>query len=241
MYDICTTTSPKTGNFFDLSPLLHHDWTVPGLDYNFNFSISFCGPLSHPADSTTVYSDLETDHEAQNSASASYTDSTTGQTYSLGKSDTHPFFRGRELVLEYHGGSFCREPTTGKLTGLRKSGLVSFKCDHEMTHHVISPTLVGQLSDCAYFFEVKTPHACAVSNQEQSMQPVTIFVFIVVVATIVGLISSQLGKGGKFQLFDGKGGPIGDRVKRVALLLWVVILRIVMAPFRVVKSRRLPL
>ncbi|KAG5368843.1 hypothetical protein CJU90_1076 [Yarrowia sp. C11] len=107
-----------------------------------------------------------------------------------------------------------------------------------MTHHIISPTLVGQLSDCAYFFEVKTPHACAVSNQEQSMQPVTIFVFIVVVATIVGLVSSQLGKGGKLQ-FDG--GRIGERVKRVVMLLWVFVLRIVMAPFRGVKSRRLPL
>lgn len=71
------------------------------------------------------------------------------------------------------------------------------------------------------------------------MQPVTIFVFIVVVATIVGLISSQLGKGGKLQFFDG--GRFGDRIKRVVMLLYVVVLRIVMAPFRVVKSRRLPL
>ncbi|KAG5360937.1 putative mannose 6-phosphate receptor-like protein [Yarrowia sp. B02] len=238
MHEICTTTSPKTGNFFDLSPLLHHDWHVPGLDYGSNFSISFCGPLTGLSDdSNTQYTDLETDHESQNSASASYTDEATGKTYSLGKSDSHPFFRGRELVLEYHGGSFCRDPS-GKVTGLRKSSVVNFKCDHEMTHHVLSPALVGQLSDCAYFFEVKTPHACAVLNQEQSMQPVTIFFFIVAVAGIVGFISSQLGKGGKLQ-FDSS--RIGQRIKRVLMLLWVVVLRIVMAPFRVVKSRRLPL
>lgn len=232
-HELCTTTSPKTGNFFDLSPLLHHDWTVPGLDYGYNFSISFCGPLSHSQD--VVYTDLETDHESQNSASASYTDTNTGETFSLGKSDTHPFFRGRELVLEYHGGSFCRD-SSGRVSSLRKSCLVSFKCDHEMTHHVMSPTLVGQLSDCAYFFEVKTPHACVVSNQEQSMQPVTIFVCIVVVATIVVFVSNQLGKGKS--VFDGR---LGERVKRVLLLVYVIVVRIIMAPFRVVKSRRLPL
>lgn len=49
----CTVTSPHSGNFFDLRPLIripgktpsHTDWLAKGLDYNSNFTINICAPV----------------------------------------------------------------------------------------------------------------------------------------------------------------------------------------------------
>lgn len=228
--DQCSTTSPKTGNFFDLSPLIagvdRPDWQVPGLDYGYNFTLNFCAPLAH--------NDGPFEDAVPLAVSASYTDDH-GVKYSLGRSDTHPFFRGRELVLEYHGGSFCLDPL-GQNSGIRKSALVSFKCDHQMSHEA-SATLVGHLSECAYFFEVKTPHACAVMNEEQTMAPVGVFLLIVVVAAIVVVVSNSRGS---FIHLTTRHRHLNE-AKKVFLMVWNLLVRIATTPFRVVKSRRLPL
>lgn len=49
----CTATSPTSGNFFDLRPLIRTagnkardtDWVAKGLDYNANFTINICAPV----------------------------------------------------------------------------------------------------------------------------------------------------------------------------------------------------
>lgn len=49
----CTVTSPQTGNFFDLRPLIRSpgktpsqtDWLAKGLDYSANFTINICAPV----------------------------------------------------------------------------------------------------------------------------------------------------------------------------------------------------
>lgn len=82
---------------------------------------------------------------------------------------TLPRFRGRKLVLAYENGSPCPDAPA-----YRKSSLMSLMCDHEQFSKP-SVSFVGQMNDCAYFFEVRTAAACATINQAQALGPGAVF------------------------------------------------------------------
>jgi cation-dependent mannose-6-phosphate receptor len=51
---------------------------------------------------------------------------------------------------------------------------MSLMCDHEQFQKP-SVSFVGQMNDCAYFFEVRTAAACATINQAQALGPGAVF------------------------------------------------------------------
>jgi len=77
-------------------------------------------------------------------------------------------FRGRQVVLEYKGGSPC----PGK-TDYRKSMIMSFLCDQDISSEA-AISFTGQLNECSYFFQVRTLWACP-TIQETDVSPLAIF------------------------------------------------------------------
>ncbi|KAH8153224.1 uncharacterized protein LAJ45_02811 [Morchella importuna] len=175
----CTATSPTSGNFFDLRPLIRTtekksadtDWVAKGLDYNANFTINICAPVL--ADVTQVEG---IKGDAKKNVSAFYEKD--GEMYSIGSVSTDLHFRGRKLVIEYTDGSPC--PDAPKL---RKSTLMSLMCDRDMLQKA-AVSFVGQANECAYFFEVRTASACP-TVKIQALGPVSVFGIIGLVAAIV--------------------------------------------------------
>jgi hypothetical protein len=51
---------------------------------------------------------------------------------------------------------------------------MSLMCDHEAFTKP-SVAFVGQINECAYFFEVRTAAACATINQAQALGPAAVF------------------------------------------------------------------
>lgn len=165
----CTVVSPQTSNFFDLRPLIRTvprtppatDWQARGHDYGSNFSLNICAPVL-----SDVSGAVSIPPAKVSNISAFYVTPLDDKIYSIGSVSTAPYFRGRKLILEYSDGSPC--PTEP----LKKSTLMSLLCDRDLTKPVIS--FVGQLNDCAYFFEVRTAAACP-AVRTQALGPVTVF------------------------------------------------------------------
>ncbi|KAF5103630.1 hypothetical protein D0Z03_000102 [Geotrichum reessii] len=203
----CTATSHASGHFFDLRKLIKAypvettDWVVRGQDfYPANFTLNICAPLLMPLDhllenassnriagedSDTLSTTAVAAAAANVSTIASYAD---GSVRSLGTVSTAPRFRGRNLVLEYTGGSPCLNPD-GTLTQLRASTLISFKCSHE---DISTISFVGSPDHCAYYFEARSIHACPAADETHSMAPVSMFLVILLVALAVYMAASFL-------------------------------------------------
>ncbi|KAI5853464.1 mannose-6-phosphate receptor binding domain-containing protein [Tricharina praecox] len=175
----CTVTSPFSENFFDLRKLRRlpdmlppqADWHVKGLDYGANFSINICGP---------VLTEISPEGANDDAVGAFYEKN--GTVYSIGSASISPHFRGRKLVLSYENGSPCPDAPN-----YRKSTLMSLMCDHEQFRKP-SVSFVGQMNDCAYFFEVRTAFACATINQAQALGPGAVFGAIMGVFAVVYLV-----------------------------------------------------
>lgn len=131
---------------------------------------------------------ISTSFSANVSAVITYQD---GTIKSLGMSNHRPYFRGRNLLLEYHNGSPC-VGLDGTLNGLRMSTLISFKCDHDIQATHAGLSFLGSPDNCSYFFEARSVHACPSTNQEQSMAPVPIFLIIFSIAVLVWALASIL-------------------------------------------------
>ena len=74
-----------------------------------------------------------------------------------------PIFRGRKLVLNYTNGSPCPGDwnTASKNSSVRtKSTIMSFLCDRDATANTATPSFVGTMDSCTYFFEVRSSAAC---------------------------------------------------------------------------------
>lgn len=127
-------------------------------------------------------------NSANVSAVARYGD---GTIKSLGTASSTPYFRGRNLLLEYHNGSPCIGPD-GSATGLKMSTLISIKCDHDLAASHAAISFIGSPDNCTYFFEARSVHACPASNKEESMAPVPIFLVFCGVAVLVYALASML-------------------------------------------------
>lgn len=145
------------------------------------------------------------------SAVVSFSD---GTIKSLGTSNYQPYFRGRNLLLEYHDGSPCVD-ANGNLTGLRMSTLISFKCDHDTAASHAGISFLSSPDNCTFFFEARSVHACPSTNKEQSMAPVPIFLIILGVAVLVYALASILlqpftsGRKGFSDIKSSKNGKYG--------------------------------
>jgi cation-dependent mannose-6-phosphate receptor len=76
---------------------------------------------------------------------------------------SEPFFRGRKLVLNYTNGSPCPGDwnTASKNSSVRtKSTIMSFLCDRDAPANTATPSFVGTMDSCTYFFEIRSSAAC---------------------------------------------------------------------------------
>ncbi|RPA74244.1 mannose 6-phosphate receptor domain-containing protein [Ascobolus immersus RN42] len=186
----CTATSPLTHSFVDLRPLtiLHSgspsgpdntpthlipnpDWAARGWDYPANFTVNICGAEGEgDKDKEGEVKDPQLD------VGAFYT--VNGTSYSLGRVNDKPMFRGRKLVLTYTDGSPCTSSspsdTDSAASGLafgsprRKSTTISFQCDNSLLVRA-AVSFVGTPDECAYFFEVRTSAACPGVKREEGV------------------------------------------------------------------------
>ncbi|KAF2688781.1 mannose 6-phosphate receptor domain-containing protein [Lentithecium fluviatile CBS 122367] len=120
----CTAISPTTERFFDLNPLHRTppdesskkkqegeagSWHAKGHDYGANFTINFCGPVVEELDNV-----VDLDKDVWKNVSAYYEKG--DKQYALGLESYEPVFRGRKLVLNYTGGSFCPSSSSRALS-----------------------------------------------------------------------------------------------------------------------------
>lgn len=239
--EACTASSTKTGSFFDLRPdmavkrpsdgskpasgVRTDDYKFTGYDYGPNFTMNFCAPVVGAVANVRggVSEDL------WKNISAYYTSK--GETYSLGLQSSEVKSRGKKLVLQYTGGSYCggsekrdlnlasrgsvhngaaykysdygdeddrlasttaaavaAKETDGQR--MRKSATISFLCDRDPLASSAAVSFVGvDPYECAYFFEVRSLHACAGAEPHQpgSVGPGTVFGIILLIAILVYL------------------------------------------------------
>ncbi|KAF8445171.1 mannose-6-phosphate receptor binding domain-containing protein [Terfezia claveryi] len=181
----CTITSPHTGSFFDLRPLIRTtpdsslsqselEWTTSGHDYNTTFHLNICGPvLSDVSKARGIDSE-----DARKNISAFY--ERDGDILSVGQASSTLLLRGKKLILEYTHGSPC----SSAVPGFNKSAIISFLCDRELGSGKADVAYVGEASDCSYFFEIRTLHACATiqtPDGEEGLSPLAIFAVICLV------------------------------------------------------------
>lgn len=190
----CSAVNPLTGSFVDLSWLSSTPnegnreksrnkkdeaktrWLVKGWDYNTNFTMAIC--------SSSVVSELQ--EQLSNTTGAYYVDhSDNDKLVSIGEVSSSPRFVGKKLTLTYENGESCPNGID------RKSTLINLICDKEIaTKAQIS--FVGQLHNCSYFFEVRSIHACPVSNVENDVNVVGIFASIVAVFLLIEFARRKL-------------------------------------------------
>ncbi|KAI0802368.1 mannose-6-phosphate receptor binding domain-containing protein [Xylaria sp. FL0064] len=113
------TASSTSGAFFDLRPdaaikpkpdgsrpAHSHgapltDYKARGFDYGSNFTLNICNPVVEPIEANVK----DIDESKWQNISAYYVSK--GEYYSLGFQSASPITRGKELVLQYTGGSHC--------------------------------------------------------------------------------------------------------------------------------------
>lgn len=172
----CTIINPLTNQFYDLRSLSSigsneiQAWNSKGFDSGKNFSIGIC---SSPLRQVSALTDLDFTDSENKSTIAGYYSTQDGHKVSIGSVSTDLKFRGMNLVLEYTDGDRCENSPN-----LRKSTLLTFKCDREMMSKA-RVNYLGAMDNCSYFFEVRTVHACATANEENDTAIWGIFLLII--------------------------------------------------------------
>ncbi|CAK7264646.1 Cation-independent mannose-6-phosphate receptor CI-MPR [Sporothrix epigloea] len=215
----CTATS-TSGAFYDLrhdivlppvegakkpkAGIQVTDYTARGHDYGANFTLNICAAVVKP-----IINVEGVDRDLWANVSAYYEQN--GDTFSLGQESSVLVSRGRELVLQYTGGSPCPDLSNDKGTdGIdrrseqtdepifstqaskirRKSATFAFLCDRDPLETTAHISFVGTPDECAYFFKVRSPHACAGAEPHKpgSVGPGGVFAIILGVALLVYMI-----------------------------------------------------
>lgn len=127
--------SSTSGAFYDLRPdiavkpaadgskppfygMPEDDYHARGWDYGRNFTLNICEPVVTPPESV-----IGVKEELWRNISAYYTSK--GDTYSLGLQSGNLTARGKELVLQYTGGSPCGKKKKRSVSGVSGVGGVS--------------------------------------------------------------------------------------------------------------------
>ncbi|CAG8925999.1 unnamed protein product [Penicillium salamii] len=217
----CIARSPTSGLFFDLNAISlsppelkdgkkvlkearDDSWHAKGHDYPANFTLNVCAPVIE-----NVTNVVGVDASRWKNVSAYY--ERDEKVYSIGydlrrrlgswrmlilrrEQASEPFFRGRKLVLNYTNGSPCPDDLNMASTNAstrRKSTIMSFLCDRDAPESVATPSFVGTMDSCTYFFEVRSSAACggiAVDPHAGGLGPGGVFGVIVLIAVAVYLI-----------------------------------------------------
>ncbi|KAJ5820526.1 hypothetical protein N7474_006117 [Penicillium riverlandense] len=200
----CVARSPSSGLYFDLRAISlfppelkngeridqdarNESWYCKGHDYAANFSINVCEPVIEEL--TEV---VGVDPSRWKNISAYYEQD--GEIYSLGESASDPFFRGRKLVLNYTNGSPCPsdyDATASNSSLRRKSAIMSFLCDRDAVPNQATPSFVGTMDSCSYFFEIRSSAACggiALNPSTGGLGPAGVFGVIILIAVAAYLI-----------------------------------------------------
>ncbi|EDK43610.1 conserved hypothetical protein [Lodderomyces elongisporus NRRL YB-4239] len=193
--DPCTVQNPISKGFIDLRGLsaLGNEnkpisWNAKGYDSGKNYTISVCSnPFKKHHDEATEIQDKLN----QTLIGAYYIDALTNKYVSIGEYSTEPKFRGRKLTLTYENGSYCNSYDVNTGLRLRKSTILTFTCDREMSAKA-SVSYIGSSNDCTYFFEVKSHHACPTAAKANNLAAVWIFLFIFLAALFVYLSGGLL-------------------------------------------------
>ncbi|KAI5465365.1 mannose-6-phosphate receptor binding domain-containing protein [Mariannaea sp. PMI_226] len=183
------------------------DYTARGYDYGRNFTLNICGAVVDPVKDVVDLPD-----SLWQNVSAYYTSH--GKFYSIGSESMDLQSRGRKLVLQYTGGSPCGPDAKESLSNenenekrhpqtiydynevaldnkRRKSTTISFLCDRDPGSTQANVYFVGTDPDeCAYFFEVRSSHACAHAEPHKpgSVGPGSIFGLILLITVLVYLL-----------------------------------------------------
>ncbi|KAJ5678939.1 Vacuolar sorting receptor (Mrl1) [Penicillium macrosclerotiorum] len=200
----CVARSPTTGLYFDLNAISlfppemkdgkkvikdarNESWYAKGHDYPANFSINICAPVIEE-----VKDVVGVDSSRWQNISAYYEQA--GKIYSIGEQASEPFFRGRKLVLNYTNGSPCPGDwaAANKNSSVRtKSTIMSFLCDRDAPANTATPSFVGTMDSCTYFFEVRSSAACggiAIDPNGPGLGPAGVFGVIMLIAVAAYLI-----------------------------------------------------
>lgn len=186
----CSVVNPITGSFIDLSWLSSNPnespnggdrnrqdqsktrWLVKGWEYNTNFTLGIC--------SSSVGKELE--DKLSDTTGAYYVDHNKPDHFiSIGEYSSKPRFTGKKLTLTYENGDTCPNGVD------KKSTLINFICDKEVPTKA-QVSFVGQLHNCSYFFEVRSVHACPISNVGNDINAVGIFASIVIVFLLIEIM-----------------------------------------------------
>ncbi|EMG47757.1 hypothetical protein G210_1808 [Candida maltosa Xu316] len=179
--DPCTVFNPISKGFIDLRGLSSISnegkalpWISKGYDSGKNYTIGVC---SNPF--KKQHSEVHEIQDNVNSSSigAYYVDPQTNKYVSIGQYSTTPKFRGRKLTLTYENGSYCDAVDSKTNTRLRKSTILTFTCDREMSARA-SVSFIGQSNECTYFFEVRSHHACPTAPKANNLAVIWIFLLI---------------------------------------------------------------
>ncbi|KAJ5084573.1 hypothetical protein NUU61_009152 [Penicillium alfredii] len=194
----CVARSPTSGLYFDLSAISlsppelkkgkkvspdarEQSWHSKGHDYGANFTMNICAPVIED-----VKDVVGVDSARWKNVSAYYKKD--GKTYSIGEQASDPFFRGRKLVLNYTNGSPCSEESaagSGNSSIRTKSTLMTFLCDRDAIPDQATPSFVGTMDSCTYFFEVRSSAACgglASDPHGKGLGPGGVFGVIILIA-----------------------------------------------------------
>ena len=182
--DPCTVMHPLHG-FIDLRPLqLNNDqqpaWTVHGAEDDHNFTLGICqNPLrDHP--DRPAFRDIEDASQV----GAYYVDPITEENILMGQVADLPKFVGRRLVLRYEDGSFCDSIVSAEGERLRRSTIITFRCDHDMLQKA-SVSQLASVHDCTYMFEVRSHFVCPTAADADNLAAIWVFLFILFMACFV--------------------------------------------------------
>ncbi|KAF9895364.1 Cation-independent mannose-6-phosphate receptor CI-MPR [Aspergillus nanangensis] len=194
----CVARSPTTGLYYDLNALSlappstdddksrkntrEESWRAKGHDYNANFTLNVCAPVVENIEDV-----VGVDSARWGNVSAYYEKE--DKVYSIGQQASQPFFRGRKLVLNYTDGSPCPGESFANASRT-KSTIMSFLCDRDAGISQVTPSFVGTMDDCTYFFEIRSSAACGgiVLSDGQGLGPGGIFGVIALIAVAAYLI-----------------------------------------------------
>ncbi|KAJ5217840.1 Vacuolar sorting receptor (Mrl1) [Penicillium citrinum] len=194
----CVARSPTSGLYYDLNAISlappewkngkkvdqearDESWHAKGHDYPANFTINVCAPVLE-----NVTNVVGVDASRWANVSAFYEQA--GKIYSMGEQASEPFFRGRKLVLNYTNGSPCpgdSNTASGNSSIRTKSTLMSFLCDRDALPNQATPSFVGTMDSCTYYFEIRSSAACggiAVDPNSGGLGPGGVFGVIVLIA-----------------------------------------------------------
>ena len=178
-------------------------WHAKGHDYPANFTINICAPVIEDVEDvvgvgSSRWKNISAYYEQKGKiysigydSSPLYLECHCSQLNLYRERASDPFFRGRKLVLNYTNGSPCPDDyNIGSANGSvrRKSTIMSFLCDRDAPPNQATPSFVGTMDSCTYYFEIRSVAACggiAADPNADGLGPAGVFGVMYVSLTLI--------------------------------------------------------